>query len=113
MRCYFQERLKSSIKVEIKQQGWEFVNFEEMVQRAVNAKTKVSLKSSAIVQNWMSVALGATALLIPLWQRSKLKDLTLRNPNPRSLGLENLNRPKIRPLLCHTPSLLSSERPPA
>ena len=50
MICYFQESLKSSIKVEIEQQDWEFTNFEKMVQRAVNAEAKASLRSSIMIK---------------------------------------------------------------
>ena len=51
MTCYFQERLKYSINVKIEQQEWEFVNFEKIVQRAVNTEVKASLRSSTIVRN--------------------------------------------------------------
>ena len=50
MICYFQEDLKPSIKVEMEQQDWESTNFEEMVQRAVNAKVKTDLRSSTMVR---------------------------------------------------------------
>ena len=51
MICYFQEGLQPSIKVKIEQQDWESVNFEEMVQRAVNAEAKAGLKSTTMIQN--------------------------------------------------------------
>ena len=51
MICYFWEGLKPSIKVEIEQQERESVNFEEIVQRAVNAEAKVGLKFSTMVQD--------------------------------------------------------------
>ena len=54
MICYFWEGLKPSIKVEMEQQDWESMDFEEMVQRAVNAKAKAGLRSSTIV--WKSDA---------------------------------------------------------
>ena len=49
MICYFREGLKPSIKVEIEQQDRESTNFEEMVQKAVNAETKAGLRSSIMV----------------------------------------------------------------
>ena len=51
MICYFQEDLKPSIKVEMEQQDRESMDFEEMVQRAVNAESKVGLKSSAMIRD--------------------------------------------------------------
>ena len=49
MICYFRESLKSFIKFEIEQQNQESVNFEKIVQRAVNAEAKASLRSTIIV----------------------------------------------------------------
>ena len=49
MICYFWEGLKPSIKVEIEQQHWESMNFEELVQKTVNAEAKKGLKSSTMV----------------------------------------------------------------
>ena len=51
MICYFREGLKPSIKVEMEQQDRESMDFEEMVQRAVNAETKAGLRSSIMVQD--------------------------------------------------------------
>ena len=51
MICYLREDLKPFIKVEIEQQDREAINFEEMVQRTVNAEAKAGLKSSAMVQD--------------------------------------------------------------
>ena len=51
MICYFQEGLKLSIKVEMEQQDRESMDFEEMVQRAVNAEAKAGLRSSAMVRD--------------------------------------------------------------
>ena len=50
MICYFREGLKSSIKVEMEQQDRESIDFEEMVQRAVNAEAKAGLRSSTMVR---------------------------------------------------------------
>ena len=49
MICYFRKDLKPSIKVEMEQQDRESTNFEEMVQRAVNAEAKAGLRSSTMV----------------------------------------------------------------
>ena len=49
MICYFREDLKLSIKVKIEQQDWESVNFEEIVQKAVNVEVKAGLRSSTMV----------------------------------------------------------------
>ena len=51
MICYFRKGLKPSIKVEIEQQDRESMDFEEMVQRAVNAESKAGLRSSAMVRD--------------------------------------------------------------
>ena len=50
MIFYFQEDLKPSIKVEIKKQDRESIDFEEMVQSAVNAEAKAGLRSSTMVR---------------------------------------------------------------
>ena len=50
MICYFQEGLKPSIKVEIEQQDRESMDFEEMVQKTVNAEAKAGLRSSTMVR---------------------------------------------------------------
>ena len=50
MICYFREDLKPSIKVEMEQQDRESMDFEEMVQRAVNAEAKAGLRSSTMVR---------------------------------------------------------------
>ena len=51
MICYFWKGLKPSIKIEMEQQDREAIDFEEMVQRTVNAEAKAGLRSSAIVQD--------------------------------------------------------------
>ena len=48
---YFQKDLKPSIKVEMKQQDREFVNFQEMILKDVNAKAKAGLRSTILVQD--------------------------------------------------------------
>ena len=50
MICYFWEGLKPSMKVEMEQQDRESRDFKEMVQRAVNAEAKASLRSSTMVR---------------------------------------------------------------
>ena len=51
MICYFRKSFKPFIKIKIEQQNRESMNFEEIVQRAVNAETKVGLRSSTMVRN--------------------------------------------------------------
>ena len=51
MICYFRKGLKPSIKVKIEQLNRESVNFEEMVQKAVNAKAKAGLRSIIMIRN--------------------------------------------------------------
>ena len=51
MICYFRESFKASIKIEMEQQDRESMDFEEMVQRAVNAKAKAGLRSSTMVRD--------------------------------------------------------------
>ena len=46
---YFQKSFKFFIKVKIKQQDQASINFKKIVQRAVNIKAKISLRSSIIV----------------------------------------------------------------
>ena len=50
MICYFREGLKPFIKVEMEQQDRESMDFEEMVQRAVNAEAKAGLRSNTMVR---------------------------------------------------------------
>ena len=49
MICYFREGVKPFIKVEMEQQEWKAMDFEEIMQRAVNAEVKAGLRSSAMV----------------------------------------------------------------
>ena len=49
MICYFRENLKLSLKIEMEQQDRESIDFEEMVQKVVNAEAKLGLKSSTMV----------------------------------------------------------------
>ena len=49
--CYFRKSFKPFIKVEIEQQNRESMDFEEMVQKAVNAEARAGLRSSTIVRN--------------------------------------------------------------
>ena len=51
MIYYFWEGLKPSIKVEIEQQDRESIDFEEMMQKTVNAESKAGLKSSTMVRD--------------------------------------------------------------
>ena len=51
MICYFWESLKLSIKVEIEQQDWESIDYEEMVQKTVNTEVKAGLRSSTMVRD--------------------------------------------------------------
>ena len=51
MICYFRESLKLFIKVEIEQQDQKSMNFEEMMQKAVNAEAKAGLRPSIIVRD--------------------------------------------------------------
>ena len=51
MICYFRKGLKPLIKVEIEQQDRESINFEQMMQRAVNAEAKAGLRSSTMVRD--------------------------------------------------------------
>ena len=48
---YFKENLKPFIKVKMEQQNQAFINFEDRVQKTVNAEAKAGLQSSAIVWN--------------------------------------------------------------
>ena len=47
--CYFRKGLKPSIKGKMEQQDRESTNFEEIMQRAVNAEAKAGLRSSTMV----------------------------------------------------------------
>ena len=50
MICYFREDFKPSIKVKMEQQDRESMDFEEMMQRAINVEVKVGLRSSTMIQ---------------------------------------------------------------
>ena len=49
MICYFRKDLKSFIKVKMEQQDREAMNFEKMVQKAVNVEAKAGLRSSTMI----------------------------------------------------------------
>ena len=49
--CYFRKDLKPFIKVEMEQQNQESMDFEEIMQRVVNAEAKAGLRSSTIVRD--------------------------------------------------------------
>ena len=49
MIYYFRNGFKPFIKVKMEQEDRESVNFEEMVQRAINAEAKAGLKSTIMV----------------------------------------------------------------
>ena len=51
MICYFRKSLKPSIKVKIELQDQESIDFEEMVQKAVNTEVKAGLRSSTMVRD--------------------------------------------------------------
>ena len=51
MICYFREGFKPSIKVKIEQQDQKSINFEEMIQKAVNTEAKAGLRSSTMFWN--------------------------------------------------------------
>ena len=51
MICYFRKGFKPSIRVKMEQHDREAIDFEEMVQRAVNAEAKAGLRSSAMVRD--------------------------------------------------------------
>ena len=94
MLYYFRESFKSSIKVKMEQQNRESMNFEEMLQKTVNAEAKAGLRSSIMVRDLDAHYLRATACLITLSQRCRAK-------GPRtSLALRNLS-PKISSLPRH------------
>lgn len=49
--CYFYESFKLSIKVKLEQQDQISTIFEEIVQKAINAKVKAKLRASFIVRD--------------------------------------------------------------
>ena len=49
MICYFWKGLKPSIKIKIEQQDRKSVNFEEIVQKAINVEAKAGIRSTIIV----------------------------------------------------------------
>ena len=51
MICYFWEGFKLSIKVEMEQQDQQSLDFEEIVQRTINAEAKAGLRSSTMVRD--------------------------------------------------------------
>ena len=51
MICYFREDLKPSIKIEMKQQDRESMDFKEIVQKTVNMEAKPGLRSSTMVRD--------------------------------------------------------------
>ena len=51
MIYYFREGFKPFIKIKMEQQNRESMNLEEMMQKAVNAEAKTSLRSSTMVRD--------------------------------------------------------------
>ena len=51
MICYFRKGLKPSIQVKMEQQDREFMDFKDMVQKAVNAEAKAGLRFSTMVRD--------------------------------------------------------------
>ena len=98
MICYFRENLKPSIKVEMEQQNREFMNFEEMVQRAVNVKVKAGLRSSILI--WDSDARCPqghrpshnTSSKVQI-QETAAKELRTKKSKPKEVKLTNSKTP--------------------
>ena len=83
MICFFWKSFKLSIKIEIKQQDQASTSFEEMMQKTINVKTKISLRSNDMIKNWDFSILEAIAHLIIFLQMFKFmvppqKTLTLK-----------------------------------
>ena len=92
--CYFQEDLKPSIKIQIEQQDRESVNFEEMVQKTVNAEAKAGLKSTIMVRDsdiyWLQGHCPSNNTALKVYtQETTAKDFSCPNKpkikNPKSV----------------------------
>ena len=103
MICYFREGLKPSIKVEIKQQDWESMNFEDMVQKTVNAEAKAGLRSSTMVRDSNICCLRGHCLSISTASKIQtqkttandfyLKELKVKNVKPTSSWAAEASKP--------------------
>ena len=92
MICYFRKGLKPSIKIMIEQQDWEYVNFEEIILKAVNAEAKAVLRSSTMVQDLDIRCLrghhpsNSTASKVQT-QETTVKELCLKESRPKEAKL--------------------------
>ena len=82
---YFQEVLRSSEQIEMKQRGRELNSFEEIVEKAVDAKIKAAFKPRSYAYNtdqhcfrdsWPSAAKTST-------QNQPIKDQRVEKPKPK------------------------------
>ena len=112
MICYFRESFKPSIKVKMEQQDRESMDFEEIVQKAVNVEAKAGLRSSTMV--WESDARCPKGHR-PSYNTSsryRPRERLPKNPAPKNPGRKKESRPMARPPLHPALSPLSLERPP-
>ena len=80
MICYFREGLKSSIKVKMEQQDQKSIDFEEMMQRIVNAEAKAGLKSSTMVQNLDICCFSGHRPSNSITSKIQTKEITAKEP---------------------------------
>ena len=51
MICYFRKGLKPSVQAEMQQRGQELDNFEELMQKAVDAEAKAAFRPRSYICN--------------------------------------------------------------
>ena len=91
MICYFREDLNPFIKFEMEQQNRESVNFEEIVQRVVNAEAKVGLKSSIIVWDSDIYCPKGYRLSNSIVTKMQTQETTAKNSNPLEPKIKKAN----------------------
>ena len=87
MICYFWKSLKPSIKIKMEQQVQALASFKEMVQKAINAEVKASLKSNTMVWDsdihYFRSYCPSHNISLKVQTQSSKDFSILKNPNPR------------------------------
>lgn len=88
---FFREMLKPSVKTQMEQRGGELDSWDEMVEKAIDAKAKTSLQPPLRLAEWINVAPEVIVPPIPL--RASFKPYCLRILAMNPLRLKS-HRPK-------------------
>ena len=111
MICYFREDLKPSIKVKIEQQNWETMDFEEIMQRAINVEAKAGLRSSAMVRDSDICCPQSHCLSNSTTSKVQTQGTSAKEPHPEESRTKKAKLAKEKaPVLPRTDAAKSSEQ---